>query len=208
MSDMATWMLPLITVAAAQWAVLLVPGPNMVLVAHLAFNRSSRAAFLAGLGFAAIALVWSIAAFAGLAVLLHQVAWLVTGIKFAGGLYLAWLGFQLWSQVGKPTIPRLSSTPPFLIGVLTSFSNPKTILFFSSIFALAFPAVTPLPVKVAAVLMIVANELLYYGTLIVLLSRPIIQAWYRRCTHIIERFSGAILILFGIRLMWSGATEQ
>jgi threonine/homoserine/homoserine lactone efflux protein len=126
-----TW----IIYALAALGLSLTPGPNGLLVlTHGALYGAKRtlATILGGsLGFA---LVIGLSMF-GLGAFLVAAPDLIIWLKLAGGLYLIWLGVQVWRapamRVGKvQEATSLSPLALFRQGLLAASSNPKGILFF------------------------------------------------------------------------------
>ncbi|TCS43868.1 LysE family translocator [Reinekea marinisedimentorum] len=74
----------------------------------------------------------------GVAAILMQVPWAFTVFKWLGGLYLLWLGYQMWRSRGKMAIPdrvegergRASRSALFVQGFVTAIANPKGWAFF------------------------------------------------------------------------------
>src|ERR1700752_2318329 len=98
---------------------------------------------VAGLVFAGLAL-------AGLQALLMQVSWLYLILKVAGGAYLIYLGIRIWRGARTPLATSNGEQPAaggwrksFAIGFATQISNPKTAIWYASIFAAFLP--TPIP---------------------------------------------------------------
>jgi len=112
------------------------PGPNNLLSMANAKRYGIRVACLAGIG-RLVAFVGMITlAATGLATVLYTSEKLFLAIKVAGGLYLLWLAFQLWtadstdggneSLAGK-SLFQLSRQEFFL-----AVGNPKAILIFTA----------------------------------------------------------------------------
>src|SRR5688572_11346509 len=92
-----TYMLPsLLAIALLHWAVLLVPGFNVVLLAQLAGGQSRAAAFAAVGGMTTATLAWATLAVMGIGAVFSAQPMLRQGAQVAGGLYLLYLAFNLW----------------------------------------------------------------------------------------------------------------
>lgn len=121
--------------ALAALGLSLTPGPNGLLVlTHGALYGARRtlATVLGGsLGFA---LIIGLSMF-GLGAFLVAAPDLIIWLKLAGGLYLIWLGIQVWRapamRAGKvQEATSLRSSAMFRQGLLAATTNPKGILFF------------------------------------------------------------------------------
>jgi len=115
------------------------PGPVMLLVASAGLKGGYKHALqtIFGTNFASLVLIGlSILSLKGLLVVNEN--WL-NGIKLLGCLYIAWLGIQIFREVGQgqgSTGPQ--SLQPvqggFRTGFLVGISNPKDIIFFAAFF--------------------------------------------------------------------------
>lgn len=182
------------------------PGPNFVVVTQAAINRSRRYAAAVVLGLVTSNLVWCFAVLLGISALFQLAPWLYSAIKFFGGAYLMYLGVSLWrSHHEQPRITesavqsRLGAA--YIRGLLTNLSNPKSVVYFGSIFALFMSPGTPLWVEVTAIGIVIFNTVLWYGTVAALFSSAVIQRFYASIKRPVNRVAGAVMIAFGARLM-------
>ena len=128
-----TWLIYLLAAAGLS----LSPGPNSLLaLTHGALHGRRKTLYtIAGgsLGFVAII---ALSMFGIGALLKASLAWL-TVLKWVGGLYLVWLGIQVWRSPpiaidsGSAMAPA-SGRPLFRQGFLAAVTNPKGILFFAA----------------------------------------------------------------------------
>lgn len=115
--------------------VLAIPGPTILLVLSYSIAHGRRATLpvVAGLGLGdAVAITLSII---GLGTLLATSAFWFTAIKWAGGLYLIYLGFTMIRDAGrKPGVDvdtkEKSSRSLFTTAFIVTALNPKSIVFF------------------------------------------------------------------------------
>ena len=127
-------------------AIVPTPGPNSLLIVHLALTAGWRdvGAALAG-NLLAIAF-YALATLLGLALLLAAAPSVRLGVYVLGGAYLVWVGARLVRgglarrQAGGATTMLSTAQPgrsggPFLQGVLTALANVQTLFFLASIFA-------------------------------------------------------------------------
>jgi threonine efflux protein len=182
------------------------PGPNFVLVTRAAIHRSRRYAASVVLGLLTANLVWGFAALSGISTLFRLAPWLYRAIKFTGGVYLIYLGVSLWRGSGdeatateSPVQKRLGAA--YLRGLLTNLSNPKSVVYFGSIFALFMSPGTPLWVEAIAVGIVLSDTVLWYGAVAALFSSAAVRRFYARVRRPVNRLAGAALVGFGGRLM-------
>ena len=180
------------------------PGPNFVLVTQTAIHRTTRHAMAVVAGFVTTNLIWCLAVALGLSALFQIAPWLYTGIKLCGGAYLLYLGITLWRSSAEPQIVSDATSSvgaAFVRGLLTNLSNPKSVVYFGSIFALFMKPGTPVWVQAIAIAIVVTNTVLWYGTIAVLFSRSLVQKMYTTARRTINRLCGAAMIGFGARLL-------
>ena len=129
-------MIPASTLAVFALAALLLavtPGPAVLYIVARSVHQGRRAGMLSALGIAAGGLVHVLAAVAGLSALLVSSALAFTAVRWAGAVYLVWLGVKTLrggadaeSASPPPAAPRRIFLQGFVVNVL----NPKTALFF------------------------------------------------------------------------------
>jgi threonine efflux protein len=196
----------LLSLAAVDLLAILSPGPNILLVTQTAVEQDRRRALIVGCGLAAASAVWAGIALTGLAVVFELVPSLETAIRIAGAGYLIYLGTRLWrAPAGTSEVDaRACAVSPiraFLRGFAIGSVNPKVLAYFGSIFVLFIPADASLPLCLAVLAVVVADGLLVYGAVALLLSRPAVRKTYLALRRPIDRACGALLMLFGLRLI-------
>ncbi len=194
----------LFAIALLHWAVLLVPGFNVVLLAQLAGAQSRATALAAVAGMTSATLAWASLAVLGIGVVFSTQPMLRQGAQIAGGLYLLYLAFSLWrSGSSAASVPpeTLSKGAAFRVGFMTSALNPKIALFYGSVFATALPP-SPSWVHVAsAVAVVYFNSIIWHTSLAVVFSQKAVQqAWLRNFARL-SKVSGAVVGAFGLRLI-------
>jgi threonine efflux protein len=184
------------------------PGPAFLVVTRISVGESRRAALAAALGVTTATLIWAVAATLGMHVLLAEAAWLYDVLKLIGGGYLVWLAVQAWQHADKPLavaangLAGMSAWQAWRLGFSTNLANPKVIVFFGSIFVTLFTPETPSWVRGAALVIVAANEIGWYAVVALLFSSRAAQAGYRRAKRWIDRVTGAVLMVFGLRLIF------
>ena len=188
----------------------IVPGPDTAIVTRNALVGGRRAGLLTILGVAAGLAVWTLAAGAGIAAVIRASEPAFDALKFAGALYLAFLGIQaLWGALrkqGPRELPRASGAripgwSAFRRGALTNLGNPKIAVFFTSFLpqfttgsSPSFGALVTLGLLFCAI----GLSWLTLYTLVVarigdFLRRP-------RPRRVLEGLTGVVLLGFGLRL--------
>jgi threonine/homoserine/homoserine lactone efflux protein len=113
----------------------LTPGNDMLFVIARSSSQGSKAGIVSSLGIVGGCMVHMIAAVAGLSAIIARSAVAFTVIKYAGAVYLIYLGVRSFLDKEKnipvnDSIKKRSYKKIFWQGVLTNMLNPKVALFF------------------------------------------------------------------------------
>lgn len=200
----------LLPIFLLHWTVLVTPGANVLVVTQLAASGDRRAALFAAAGVVVVAVIWSALAVLGVHSAFEAHATIRRAVQVLGGIYLCWLATRLWrSRAGLAgAAPRtLSAAAAFRMGFTTNIMNPKSALFFGSVFATALPP-SPTPALLGAtVLLVFVNALVWHVLLALLFSQPRVQMRYNRHSGAVNRIAAALVAGFGVRLVATSAGE-
>ncbi len=180
--------------AAASAVLLVIPGPTILTVIgySLTHGRRANVPLVAAVALGdSTALVLSLV---GLGALLATSALLFTAVKWAGGLYLIYLGVRMWrSGVAMPDatlpVPLASTRRLFLNTYAVTALNPKGIIFFVAFLPQFLRADHPLPpqlwlLAITFVTLATINAALYAtfaATARRMLASPSAQRRFNRC---------------------------
>jgi threonine efflux protein len=185
---------------------MLVPGPNVLAVSQTALSRSRSAAVAVAFGVASAALIWAATAQAGLAVLLSGVDSVDVILRIAGATVLVFLGLQLLTSTDAATAdisgPGGRVGQLYARGIVINLSNPKSFVYFTSIFTVLVPADASPAIRLAAVLVVFTESLGWHSLLAVVFSRNQPRKLYVRAAAWIDRAVGGMFLLVGARLFW------
>lgn len=175
-------------------AISLVPGPNVLFVMTQSAWRGPRAGLFAATGVESANLLYVFCSAAGLASLIAASGAMFELIKWAGALYLAWLGVQAirssFAPAGAEAISLGdASAKAWRDGVMVGLGNPKTILFFLALLPQFIDPSKPiwlqsLVLGVLGVTIDLMIQLVYIaagGLLSRILSRSAVKRWFERC---------------------------
>ncbi len=119
---------------AATAVLLVIPGPTILLVISYALGQGMRTALPVAVGVALGDFTAMTLSMLGLGALLATSSLLFTALKWAGALYLVWLGIQLWRAGGaRDAVPIRAHAPaPRMLAHawLVTALNPKSLTFF------------------------------------------------------------------------------
>lgn len=199
--DLHVWL----AFVAASAALLLIPGPTVLHVLSYAISQGRRVALATVAGVALGDLIAMSASLAGLGAVVLASATLFTALKWAGAVYLVYLGIRLFRSASEPRlgdVEKVSGTRP--IGVFSDAAavtalNPKSIVFFIAFvpqFIAMDRALLPqFGILICTFVSLAAINALVYALLADRLrskiARPTVLAW-------ISRLGGSALIAMGV----------
>jgi threonine efflux protein len=198
----------LLGVFTAHVLLMVAPGPNMLTVSSISINQGRYFGFFASLGVACTAAIWASAALLGLSVLMRELGWFYTTLKWVGGSYLIYLGWRSWRNANSSIHARdiavlQSGWQAWRMGFLTNITNPKSIGFFASIFTAIVPSGLPVWVRILIVAIVFLDALIWHCFITLALSTPTAQTALRRAKAWVDRVVGTVMIFFGARLILS-----
>jgi threonine/homoserine/homoserine lactone efflux protein len=123
--------------------VIVTPGPDTALTIRNTLLGGRRSGVFTAAGVAAGQATWTMAASAGIAALLIASEPVFRAVRYAGAVYLAYLGLNaLWAAVRRSgeggvvhgaTGPALSPPVALRQGLVSNLTNPKMIAFFPAL---------------------------------------------------------------------------
>jgi threonine/homoserine/homoserine lactone efflux protein len=193
---------------AVALAVTLTPGPAFALLVQTAAVYGRRSALANIAGNSVGVLVWGILSALGVSALVaaNQLAYDV--LRLTGAAFLLWLGVRALAGRGSAghgsdgalPAPAQTAWRAARKGLVNSLANPKLAVFFVALFPQFLrPGAAVLPAALAMAIVIVTFDIVVYGSVAVVVDR-FRQALRPRLVRRLERTSGAILLVFGIRL--------
>lgn len=201
------------------------PGADFAMVTRTSLMESRRAGLWVALGIGCGVLVHVCYTLLGLGVLLQQLPWLFTLLKWAGAAYLVRLGIALWcgasnphgdSEQGLPIAgkgdalgkaQRASGGSYFRLGFLTNALNPKTALFIISLFMQVAGPGVPMPTQLAYGLFISAAHALWFALVAYFFSAPVLQPRVQAIRPWVDRSLGCVLMGLGMLLIGTSTPQ-
>jgi threonine/homoserine/homoserine lactone efflux protein len=195
--------------AAASILLIFTPGPDIIYVMTRGMAQGRRAALAAAAGFALGNFAHTFFAVVGLSALITSSATAFACVKYAGALYLIYLGVRLLKSRGALVAEGREGTLQcrviFRQSILANIMNPKVALFFLAF----FPQFVDPGRGSAALQMLVLGSTFVLLTLagfgLVALCAGEIGRWLNRSARTGERvgqLAGGVLIALGLRLAW------
>ncbi|CAH0530891.1 Threonine efflux protein [Allocatenococcus thiocycli] len=180
------------------------PGADFVLVLKNSINQGRRAGIWSAVGISlAISIHISYSLF-GISYLISQNEWLFSMIRYLGAAYLVYLGlkglFASPSQQaeGQAAHEGAPDWQFFFQGFLCNVLNPKTMLFFLSIFSQVInPEADNQNNALIYGAYMIALHGIWFSMVAVLFTSPYLQTLLLKVKHRLNQACGAGLILFG-----------
>lgn len=199
--DLSLWM----TFVAATIALLVIPGPTIVLVLTYALTQGRRVALASAAGVALGDFIAMTASLVGLGAVVMASATLFTVLKWVGAIYLVWMGVQMIRSAGTTKAiqiedaAQLSARAVFRNACVVTALNPKGIVFFIAFvpqFIRTDAALAPqFAILIATFVSLAALNVLIYALLADRLRgtirKPAVLAW-------MTRMGGSVLIAMGV----------
>lgn len=190
---------------AASIALLLIPGPTVLLVLSYALSQGKRVAIATVAGVALGDLVAMSASLAGLGALVLASATLFTVLKWVGAVYLVYLGVKLFRSAPTAApgdlekVAETSASRVFGHAAAVTALNPKSIVFFIAFVPQFVVVDSPLLPQFAILVItfvgLAALNALAYALLAdrlrAKIARPSFLAW-------VSRLGGSALISMGV----------
>lgn len=186
----------------------MVPGPNTVVVTWLSATTSRREGLKAMAGIVVASLVWVALSLIGFGAVMLEAGWFYRALRLIGAAYLIYVGVRmLRAGWGRPSAGRVSARPvfaarrPFTAGLLTTLSNPKSAVFWTSVFLVAVPPHAPVWFYGAVMAIIGLQSALWYGTVALLFSSDFARQHYLRMARWLDLLAGGVMAALGLKLV-------
>jgi threonine/homoserine/homoserine lactone efflux protein len=191
------------TFAFASLILIALPGPDYAIVTRNALVGGRSAGIRTALGGATGLTVHAAAAALGLSALLATSAAAYAALKLVGVVYLVYLGLKMLLAARADEVQKPARTGHwFAQGFLSSALNVKVAFFFLTFLPQFLPETgSALPTALVLSAIFAILYIGWFSGLVVLvgrvsgvLRRPRVKAW-------LERFTGSVLVAFGVRLV-------
>jgi len=201
-----TYMAEIIAVSTIAIFMAMLPGADFVLVTRTSIYNGRLAGLYMSLGMCLSVCIHASYSIAGLAVIIANSVWLFSTIKYLGAAYLIYIAWQLLTtreplhNDQKYQTADISAFIALRRGFTCNILNPKTSIFFLSIFTQIVSVDTPLIMQISYGLIIMLAHFIWYSGVALLLSHPRILPRFNRQKQKIDKVAGFILMLIAIKL--------
>lgn len=182
------------------------PGSDFVMVTKNSMFYGRTAGLYSSLGISLAIWVHVAYSIAGLAVIIANSVVLFSIIKYLGAAYLIYVGWQTFKAKPEAAVDEtqelnsLSKLAAFKNGFVSNVLNPKTTIFFLSLFTQVVNPETPIVLQLVYGAIICAAHLVWFSTISMFLSQPKLLKKFNAMKSKIEKVVGTILVGFGIKV--------
>ncbi len=199
----------ILAVAGLIMVALISPGPDFAVIIRNSLIYSRKTGLLTALGIATGTLFHVSYILLGLGVIILESPWVLIGIKYLGASYLIYIGYK-GVKVKKSGIAfgaievkkDISPLSAFWSGFLTNALNPKCMLFFISLFSIVVSPDTPTLIMIIYGLINFVLTMSWFSIVVLFLSGKNTREKFSRIGYLIERTTGVILIVIGVKLFF------
>ena len=187
------------------------PGADFAMVTRNSMVLSRRAGLLTALGISLGVLVHVAYSMLGIGLIIARSILLFNIIKFLGAGYLIYLGTTMLrtkavtQQEQHVEVIPITALAALRIGFLTNALNPKTTLFFVSLFPQVISRHTSIPIQLGYGTFIALTHLVWFSFVACVFSSQLTRAAVASARHLVERGIGGVLVTLGVGLALTSA---
>lgn len=185
------------------------PGPSFVLVARTSAGVSRLDGLATAIGMGIGGTVFAVLALLGLQAVLLSVPILYMILKLLGGTYLVYLAIVIWRGAKQPIGLRSNSCENTVnlygslkIGLFAQLSNPKTAVFYGSIFAALLPSNISISTILILAPIVFFLEAGWYSVVALVLSSAALKKAYLKLKTFLDRLASGIIGVLGFKLIF------
>jgi RhtB (resistance to homoserine/threonine) family protein len=186
------------------------PGPDFVLVSQQTLSNGKKSGLLCSVGIALGLSIHIIYSALGLATIIANSTTALWAIKLLGGGYLLYLGVTSLRakpnndiSIAEKELNQTSALKTVGIGFLCNALNPKAPIYFVALFTLVLSPDIPLNHLLIYGVWMMIIQLLWFSSVVFLLSRPKINHQFQKMGHWLDRVMGGAMVLMGLKVITS-----
>ncbi len=204
--ELTSYLAELISVSIIAIFMAISPGADFVMVTRNSIFYSRTAGIYSALGVSLAIWIHVAYSIAGLAVIISNSIILFSIIKYLGAAYLIYIGWKTFHSHSKFEINDMAeknhatSFSSFKVGFITNALNPKTTIFFLSIFTQVVNPETPVMLQVIYGAIISIVHLVWFSSVAIFLTQPVFLKRFNEYKNNIEKIVGVMLMGFGLKV--------
>jgi threonine efflux protein len=195
----------LVVIVSVTGLVMVIPGPDMVLVLRNTLVSGRRAGLQTSVGVLSGNLVHITYCVLGIGLLISQSILAFSALKYAAAAYLIYLGIMSFRS-GPTTLDTndIDRRPPnrawYVQGLVNNLLNPKGTLFYLGVFTTVITPETSASVMLLLIVSMMLVSASFWLVFVYTLDRPTIRTLAERSQRTVNRICGALLVFLGIRV--------
>lgn len=200
----------IIQLALLNLVALVAPGSDFAIVSRNSILYGRRVGIYTALGITLGELFHLSYIILGVHIFIVNNIWVLNLVKGAGCSYLLYLGYNMIiSKEGGGNFKNENELQHYSVmegiktGALTNALNPKAIMFFISIFSVIIDINTPLSMMVLYGIIILTTTFSWFTIVAIFFTHKKIRDKLLKVKRWIERFTGVLLIVIGIKLAFT-----
>lgn len=186
------------------------PGPDFFLIIKNAARYQRSAALMTAMGIICAIALHMTYCVAGLAVLITTTPWLFNILKYAGAVYLVWIGIKSLmpnngNQIDLNNTQHevITFKKAFMQGFLCNVLNPKATLFFLAVFTQVLSVDSTFGEKLWIAFIIWGLAVIYWPLLVCLIQSAPVRGAMAKIQKYVDKVLGVVLIAFGVKVAMS-----
>ena len=196
-----------LTVFILTLIVIVIPGPDFLIVVKNSLTRSRISGIYTALGIATAVWVHIIYSLMGLALIISRNPNIYNIIKYLGVCYLIYLGIQCLFmkkniEGDADTHVAVSHFDSFKMGFVNNALNPKATIFFLSLFTQVVNFSTPISLKILYGLTVSLTCLIWFSLVAYLLNHRVVKDCFFYAQNLIIKFLGFGLLLYALKTVF------
>ncbi|PCI30339.1 hypothetical protein COB55_00015 [Candidatus Wolfebacteria bacterium] len=207
---MENYIIEFAALAGAHLLAVMSPGPDFAIVLRSSLSHSRTEGIWTSVGLGLGILVHVAYSIIGIGLIIQQSVALFNIIKWVGAAYLIYIGCKslrakrsmkkdIEIKIGRHA-PTVNVLKAIRSGFLTNILNPKTTLFFLALFSIGISPTTPVSIKIIYGAEMSIVTFLWFSFVALTLTQPAVRIRFMGIKHIVERFTGVVLIALGLKI--------
>lgn len=181
------------------------PGADFAIVTKNALQYSKKTGYMTALGIASATWIHSFYCITGIALIIANTPSVFNFIKYCGATYLLYLGIKPFissNQIARQDEKIKENNPGLGLrqGFLSNATNPKTTLFYLSLFTMVISPTTPVMTQVGYGFIIFLLHLIWFVFLCYIINHPFINKKIDKIAVLVSKLIGAALILIATKI--------
>lgn len=204
-------------VALAHLLAVASPGPDFAIVLKQSITHGRRVAIWTAIGVGSAILLHIGYSLLGLGLLIRSSTMWFNVVKYAGAVYIAWIGVQSLRAKRRHAVETMQVATTtesaarvgrgaFATGFFTNALNPKATLFFISLFAMIVNPGTPKLVQAAYGAWMAVATAAWFSLVATLFTQRMVRERFLRHGHWIDRILGVVFLGFAVMLLLAKVT--